>query len=171
MQELIISNVKSAEFATANLNEFFEPAKAHKRSFEYQKSAVANPFTTGAGKLCVCFYTLQPGKANYPYHYHLGSEEVFYIISGSGTLKTPDGEKIVSEGDVIVMPANQNGAHMLINTSNAPLVYLDVDTVDLSAPEAAVYPDSGKIMTWKHGKNEIRKVFKLSDEVNYLEGE
>ena len=30
----------------------------------------------------VAFYTLPPGKSNYPFHYHTTNEEVFYIISG-----------------------------------------------------------------------------------------
>jgi len=103
MQKIIISNVKNAAYKNVNLNKMFEPNTRQKHSFEFQNSAVSSPLHTGEGKLCVCFYTLQPGKANYPYHYHTGAEEVFYIISGHGTLKTPEGEQNVSEGDVVVM--------------------------------------------------------------------
>lgn len=167
MQKRIISNVKNAEYRNVNINKIFDPNGKHRHSFEFETSAVHNPYPyTDGGKLSVCFYTLQPGKANYPYHYHTGSEEVFYIISGQGTLKTPEGEKAVSEGDVIVLPANENGAHMLINTSNAPLVYLDVDTV--SSPELILYPEAEKIMVVE-GK--FRKSFRINSEVNYLDGE
>ncbi len=168
MQEIVIKNVKTTEYKDVNLNKIFDPDTQHKRSFEFQNSSVSNPFATGEGKMSVCFYTLQPGKANYPYHYHTGNEEVFYIINGQGTLKTPEGEKAVSEGDVIVMPANENGAHMLINTSDAPLVYLDVHTINLNSPEVVVYPDTEKFMIMA-GK--FKKSYKIDSEVNYLDGE
>ena len=167
MQKIIITNVKNAEFKDVNLNRIFDPDGKHKQSYEHKNSSVCNPLSEGEGKLTVCFYTLQPGKANYPYHYHTGNEEVFYIISGQGTLKTLEGDKPVSEGDVIAMPANENGAHMLINTSNSPLVYIDIDTA--SSPEVVVYPESEKIMIMA-GKINM-KSFKIENSVNYLTDE
>lgn len=166
MQKLIISNVNNVTYKDINLNEIFDPDGKHKHAFEFKNNSVNHPFTEGGGKLSVSFYTLQPGKANYPYHYHTGNEEIFYIISGQGTLKASEGDNLVSEGDVIVMPANENGAHMLINTSNAPLVYLDIHTV--SSPEVVVYPESEKVMIMA---GEFKKSFKLGHAVNYLDGE
>lgn len=166
MQELVISNVGTTQYKNVNLNKIFDPDKQHKRCYEFQNSYVTQPFVSGEGKLTVTFYTLQPGKSNYPYHQHTGTEEVFYIISGTTTLKTPKGDVIVTEGDVIVMPPNENGAHMLTNHSAEPLVYLDVHTI--SSPEVIVYPGSGnvRIMTGK-----MQKSYKLESEVNYLDGE
>lgn len=73
---------------------------------------------------------------------------------------------IVTEGDVIVMPPNENGVHMLTNHSAEPLVYLDVHTI--SSPEVIIYPDSGnvRVMTGK-----MQKSYKIESEVNYLDGE
>ena len=118
------------------------------------------------GNSAISYYILHPGKSNYPYHQHTGNEEVFYIISGTAILKTPKSDIEVSEGDVIVMPANENGAHMLTNHSNEPLLYLDVHTV--SSPEVVIYPNTGKlrIMT-----GAMQKSFKMDSEVNYLDGE
>ena len=165
MQEIIIKNVKTAEYKDVSLNKIFEPETEHKKSLEFKNSTVSAPHTTN-GKLYVTFYTLMPGKTNYPYHYHSGMEEVFYIISGTGTLKTPDGEKTVTEGDVIVCPANATGAHQLTNTSDNVLVYLDVDTA--SSPEVVFYPDKGdfRILTSTTHKN-----FSLDTEVNFLRNE
>jgi uncharacterized cupin superfamily protein len=165
MEKIVIANVKDAKYKEVNINEIFDPNTQHKHSFEFQNSHVSSPYT-GEGKLSVCFYTLQPGKANYPYHYHTGNEEVFYIINGQGTLRTTEGEKTVSEGDVIIMPANENGAHMLINTSDEPLVYIDIDTVH--SPDVLIYPDSEKLMVMTE---KFRKSFRLNSEVNYLDGE
>jgi len=165
MQELIIKNVKTAEYKDVNLCKIFDPKSTHQKDFEFKNSVVSSPNATN-GKLYVTFYTLLPGKANYPYHYHSGMEEVFYIISGTGTLRTPDGEKEVKEGDVIVFPANANGAHQLINTSDDVLIYLDVDTS--SSPEVVFYPDKGdfRIMTQTKMGN-----FSLDTEVNFLRNE
>jgi len=168
MGKIIISNVKNAEWnLDANLNKQFDPEGKHKHSFEFQRSDISN-FSHG-GKQEVYFYTLQPGKANAPYHYHTGSDEVYYIISGQGTLKTPEGEKAVSEGDAVIMPANENGAHMLINTSSIPLVYINIKTV--SSPDVLIFPETEKFAVFSSCKRLFLKWFKMDSDVNYLEGE
>ena len=168
MGKIIISNVKNAEWnLDVNFNKQFDPDGKHRYSFEFQRSDISN-FAQG-GKQEVYFYTLQPGKANSPYHYHTGSDEVYYIISGQGTLKTPEGEKIVSEGDAIVMPANENGAHMLINTSDIPLIYINVKTV--SSPDVVIFPESNKFGVFSSCKKIFMKWFKMDTDVNYLDGE
>ncbi len=166
MQELVIKNVKNSEYERVNLNQYYDPGTEHKRSFEFLKSNVASPYKDGEGKLTVNFYTLQPGKSNYPYHQHFGREEVFYIISGTASLKTPKGDIDVSEGDVIVIPPNENGAHMLTNNSTAPVVYLDIDTQ--ADPDVIPYPESGNVRVMAGG---MQKSFKMNSEVNYLYGE
>ena len=115
----------------------------------------------------VSFYTLAPGKSNYPYHYHLDQEEVFYIVSGEGILKTPEGERPVRAGDLLFFPAGEQGAHKLTNSSDsAPLVYIDFDTI--AAMDVAVYPDSRKVGIWSA---ELNKVFRLADKTHYYDGE
>ena len=169
MEKIIISNVKTAKCdRDANLNKQFDPDGSHKHSFEFQRCSVSNPFSQGWGKLGVHFYTIQPGKANYPYHYHTANEEIFYIISGQGTLKTPEGDKIVSEGDVIVMPAHENGAHQLINTSDAPLIYLEVKTEN--SPDIVLYPDTPDKFLVMSSKV-FAKAFNMESAINYLSGE
>lgn len=120
-----------------------------------------------ADKTMVSIYEIPPGKSAYPYHYHLKNEETFYIIRGEGLLKTPQGEKAVSAGDLIFFPANEAGAHKLTNTSPAEnLVYIDFDVIhDM---DVTVYPDSKKIAIW--GKD-VNKVYPLDASVDYYEGE
>lgn len=165
MQEMIVENVKTAKYKDVNLNRLFDPDTEHRKSFEFKNAVISSPYDTG-GKLFVTFYTLMPGKTNYPYHYHSGMEEIFYIISGTATLKTPEGNRTVAEGDVIVLPANSKGAHQLTNTSDDVLVYLDIDTV--SSPEVVFYPEKGdfRVMT-----EEMRGNFPLCSEVNYMRDE
>lgn len=120
-----------------------------------------------ADKTMVSVYEIPPLKSAYPYHYHLKNEETFYIISGEGILKTPEGDKRVEAGDLLFFPASCGGAHKLTNTSaTEKLVYIDFDVIhDL---DVTVYPDSGKIGVW--GK-QVNKVYHLDDDVDYYEGE
>ncbi len=166
MQEMEIKNVKTAQYTDYNLNQIYDQVGKCERSFEFQRCEVASPYRSGEGKLSVNFYTLHPGKSNYPYHQHTGNEEVFYIISGTATLKTPKGDKEVSEGDIIVIPPNENGGHMLTNNSKEPLTYIDIHT--LSSPEVVIYPDTGKVRVIT---GDMQKSFKIDSEVNYLDGE
>ncbi len=166
MRDIIIKNVKDPGYEVKNLNQIYDPAGEHKRSYEFSKNEVYSPYRNGEGQLTVNFYTLLPGKSNYPYHQHFGKEEAFYIISGEAVLKTPKGDVTVHEGDVIVVPPNENGGHRLTNESDAPVVYLDIDTY--SPSDVIVYPDSGNVRFLAGG---MQKSFKLDSEVNYLDGE
>lgn len=116
----------------------------------------------------VAIYEIPPQKANYPYHYHLKSEEVFYIISGSGILETPNGNKTIGAGDIIVCPPTEQGAHRIVNSSlTENLVYFECDTV--SSPEVVFYPRSEKVGIIVQGKSST--FFKRNSKVPYYEGE
>lgn len=110
-----------------------------------------------ASQCVVSVYEIPPGKSAFPYHYHHKNEETFYILSGEGRLKTPEGERDVSAGDLLFFPANASGAHKLTNTSSCErLIYLDFDTAnDL---DAAIYPDSNKIGIWGKGVNRVYRL-------------
>jgi uncharacterized cupin superfamily protein len=123
-----------------------------------------------AGKAEECamgLYKVPPGKSAYPYHYHLKNEEVFYILSGKGLLRTPSGERVVGPGESIFFPACEAGAHKITNISaDEMLVYLDFDVRhDL---DVCFYPDSGKVGIWGRG---VRELHKVSDQVGYYDGE
>ena len=97
------------------------------------------------GKCSVNFMELEPGNYAYGYHYHEANEEVFYIISGTGIVRTPKGEITVNAGDAITFPAGADGAHVIRNGSETEkLVYIDFGAV--TVPEIVHLPDFGKIM-------------------------
>ena len=115
----------------------------------------------------VSVYEIPPGKAAYPYHFHHKNEETFYILSGEGILKTPDGERKVVAGELLFFPVGEAGAHKLTNTSvTEMLVYIDFDVVhDI---DVTVYPDSDKIGIWGMG---INKIYPRNADVDYYDGE
>ncbi len=140
--------------------------KAEHPQFEYTKyeaisrNDYANCYAT--------IYEIPPGKSNYPYHCHVRDTEVFYIISGSGTVKTPDGDKTVIAGDIVIFPPGENGAHRLTNTSATELLtYVDFGTA--TSPDVVFYPDSGKVGVIVHGKSST--FFKEESAVDYYNGE
>jgi uncharacterized cupin superfamily protein len=91
------------------------------------------------------FVELDPGNYAYGYHYHEANEEVFYIISGTGVVRTIDGDIPVKAGDAIGFPTGEKGAHVIKNESaDEKLVYIDFGTTIL--PEIVHLPDFNKVM-------------------------
>lgn len=133
--------------------------------YEYFKKVILSG--ENGDKCNVSVYEIPPKKSAYPYHYHYQSQEIFYIISGNGILRTPDGETKVSVGDILAFPACANGAHKLTNASDTEmLIYIDFDTYH--SPELSIMPDSNKIVVYGQG---LRKVIKNGTEVGYYDDE
>ena len=99
---------------------------------------------TAARKLGASIDVLAPGKRGCPYHLHHAQEEMFVVIEGSGTLRVSGEMLPLKAGDVIFIPAGPDYPHQIINTSDAPLKYLSISTME--APEICEYPDSGKYL-------------------------
>lgn len=87
---------------------------------------------------------LNPGQYCAAYHFHRYAEELFMIISGSATLRTPEGLQIVNVGDVIFFEMGEAGTHQLYNHTTHPCIYLDVRT--FIGYDVCEYPDSNKIL-------------------------
>ncbi|TFG71931.1 MAG: cupin domain-containing protein, partial [Anaerolineales bacterium] len=58
---------------------------------------------------------LPSDKFSYPYHSHRNAEELFYIIEGAATLRTPLGIETVHQGDLLHFEQGAAGAHQLYN--------------------------------------------------------
>jgi uncharacterized cupin superfamily protein len=90
-------------------------------------------------------YDVDPGKKLWPYHLHHANEEWLVVLRGRPTLRTPDGERELGEGDVACFPRGAAGAHLVRNATEEPVRVLMLST--WIAPEILEYPDSGKIAT------------------------
>jgi len=96
-------------------------------NYEYFKKIILSG--DNGDKCNVSIYEIPPNKSAYPYHYHLHNQETFYIISGVGILKTPEGETSISAGDILVFPPCEAGAHKLTNSSDSEMLgYIDFST-------------------------------------------
>ena len=88
-------------------------------------------------------YEIDPERTSGYYHFHHGAEELLVVLRGRPTLRTPDGERELEEGDVVHFQVGADGAHQLINRSAAPVRYLMFST--RPSPEAVEYPDSRQV--------------------------
>jgi len=107
---------------------------------------------------------LDPDQYCAAYHFHRFAEELFMIISGSATLRTPNGLDIVNSGDMMFFEAGETGAHQLYNHTTEPCIYLDVRT--FIGYDVCEYPDSDKILLAPSFE-----IFKTDTEVKYFDGE
>ena len=87
-------------------------------------------------------YELEPGRSS-PYHWHAGEEEFLVVVSGTPTLRTPEGERELRPWDAAWFVRGEAGAHQLRNDTDGPARVLFFST--RSDPELAVYPDDGKV--------------------------
>lgn len=93
-----------------------------------------------ADELGCSLYELPPGARSWPYHYHTANEEALYVLAGDGRLRAPDGARSLTAGDFVSFPADERGAHRVVNDADEPLRYLMLST--MREPDVTVYPDS-----------------------------
>jgi mannose-6-phosphate isomerase-like protein (cupin superfamily) len=95
---------------------------------------LAGPAWTPARAQSLAEATVPAGGATTA-HYHRTTEELYYIVGGSGRMRLGEDERDVRRGDCIVIPPGAE--HKLTNTGDEPLVllcccappYSDEDTV------------------------------------------
>lgn len=107
---------------------------------------------------------LDPDTFSFPYHFHRNAEELIMILSGSLTLRSKDGLRVINKGEIVFFEMGESGVHQFYNHEKAPCVYLDIrTTIGIDITE---YPDSGKINISPN--NEI---YEQHTKVDYNKGE
>jgi uncharacterized cupin superfamily protein len=97
----------------------------------------------GSRDIGVTITVVAPGKRAWPRHYHFANDELFVILSGSGTLDYGNEMYPLKANDVVSIVAGTAIPFQIINTSQAELRYLAIST--LKHPDVFVYPDSDKV--------------------------
>ena len=142
--------------------------RSHGETFASRRAYLGE--AAGGEQLGCSLYEIPPGKSHCPYHYHGANEEAAYVLSGEGTLRSPEGEEALSAGDYVSFPVGEAGAHRIRNDSSDTLRYLCFST--RHEPEAVVYPDSAKLgVFWGAAPDSPSKLFPLDADVDYWEGE
>jgi uncharacterized cupin superfamily protein len=93
-------------------------------------------------QLGVSLYEL--GPANFTmYHFHHGSEELLIVLRGRPTLRAPDGERQLAEGEVVHFRTGPEGAHALRNDTDEAVRFVIAGIRVF--PEVAEYPELKQI--------------------------
>jgi len=100
----------------------------------------------GAARTGLSVYELPPGQAIGPYHYEDPDEEWLLVVSGTPTLRHPDGEEQLEPWDLVFFPAGPAGAHLVRNNSDSTARVAMFSSV--SEAGAVVYPDSDMVWMW-----------------------
>jgi len=121
----------------------------------------------GSTATAMFVYDLAPGQSSSPYHYEY-EEEWLLVVDGVVVVRAPDGEHTLERGDLIRFPPGPDGAHKVMNRSDAPARTLVFSSARV--PAVSVYPDSDKIGVWP-GDEENALIFKRGTAVPWAEGE
>ncbi len=113
-------------------------------------------------------YDIEPGGASCPYHYEY-VEEWLLAVAGEVTLRTPEGEHLLSAGTLTCLPAGPAGAHRILNRGPGTARVLLFS--DRRTPAVSVYPDSQKIGVWPGDPADDGLIFRRDNAVSWSHGE
>jgi len=146
-------------------DEWEEPSRPRPDGFACKSLGVGRAL--GGELLGATVYELPPGQKMFPYHWHAANEELVVVLGGTPTLRTPEGERVLEPGELVVFPRSPDGLHQVRNDTEEPARLFMVSTK--AAPEIVEYPDSGKIGFFTgHGPP---RLLRGDAEVGYWDGE
>jgi mannose-6-phosphate isomerase-like protein (cupin superfamily) len=78
--------------------------------------------TTSSIERCSLAEEVLPVGAKVGRHYHVETEEIYYILQGTGQMTVGDEVRTVAAGDAVFIPRHH--AHTLENTGQVPMIIL-----------------------------------------------
>ncbi|MEM7124634.1 MAG: cupin domain-containing protein [Pseudomonadota bacterium] len=121
---------------------------------ERQRQVLGDLF--GLNDFGVNYMTLPPGAWSSQRHWHSLEDEFVYVLSGTATLVTDDGETDLAPGMCAGFPAGVSNGHHLVNKADEPVVYLEIGT--RNADDDGYYSDIDmKILKRAQGGDFTRK--------------
>ena len=101
----------------------------------------------GAARTGLSVYELPPGQAVSPYHYEEPEEEWLLVVSGTPTLRSPEGERQLAPLDLVFFPPGPAGAHLVRNQSEST-ARVAMFSSSGATVGAVVYPDTDLVWVW-----------------------
>jgi uncharacterized cupin superfamily protein len=90
------------------------------------------------------------------------------VLAGEPTLRTPEGEQVLKEGDVVCFPRAEKGAHQIINHTESPIGVLLLSS--MVAPDIVHDPDTEKVSA-SSAEGEPIMLARRGPTLEYWEGE
>jgi uncharacterized cupin superfamily protein len=72
---------------------------------------------------------------------HYGVEEMFFVLTGSPAVRTPEGVERLAPGDVVYFPEGPKGLHDFSNPADEPARIIGISTKRF--PDVVAYPERG----------------------------
>lgn len=146
-----------------------EPSSSPKGTFSHADKQISvslgrDPASTDLMKrhpFDVDICRIPAGKKGFPYHSHSAQWEFYHVISGTGSVRDPDGETPIEAGDAFIF---KPGVPHQFTSGREDLVYYVI--ADNPIGESCHYPDSGKWLVRSPKHALIR-----SDPLEYHDGE
>ena len=152
----------------ANLNEPHYDEPRNGPGFTCRRARIGRQL--GAERLGASLFDVPPGQAAYPYHYHLGEEELLVILAGRPSMRTPGGWRELEPGDVLCYPVGEEGPPARESRrGERPLP----GHQHVGSPGRRDLPRLGEARRLRAavGGGRPHELFRRSDAVDYLEGE
>ena len=130
---------------------------------KYRGASAEIGLPIGARKLGYQLVRIEPNARFCPLHSHDREEEMFYVLDGTPSVRTPRGTLVLRPGDVMAFPVGDRGTHQLLNESDAPSTVLLLGGAEID--EVAFYPDSQKVLARR------RRFLMRADHLDYFDGE
>ena len=107
----------------------------------------------GLSQFGVNLETLAPGGQSSLKHWHSGSDEFVFVMSGELKLATDEGEWLLTAGMCVGFKAGVENAHHLLNRSDQAATFLVVGS--RNTEDKVFYPDDD--LQWLPGESGIAK--------------
>jgi uncharacterized cupin superfamily protein len=117
-----------------------------------------HPF--GTDMLGASLTELLPRSPRGQLHMHYGVEEMFFVLSGTPTVRTPEGQEQLSPGDVVYFPEGPDGLHVFSNPTDESARLLGISSKRF--PDVVAYPEQG--VAWVATRHPERPVPEGGDE-------
>lgn len=96
---------------------------------------------------------LEAGACGVPFHSHSAQWEMFWILRGEPTVRTPEGTRVLRAGDIVLHPPGE--AHQLTNTGSEPCEFYLI--ADNPLQDVWHYPDAA-VWGYRGSKSMLRVV-------------
>jgi len=117
-------------------------ANVYTDEWDVNRDGAASAFLgrrAGADIVGLATYELQPGARRGELHVHYANEEMIVVLSGTPTLHTLEGSRVLARGEVVACRRGRAGAHRLENGSPDVARVLIFSTNLM--PEIVEYPE------------------------------
>jgi uncharacterized cupin superfamily protein len=139
----------------------------------FRRNSVRVGALLGAARTGLSVYELPPGQAVSPYHFENPDEEWLLVVSGTPTLRHPDGEEQLEPWDMVFFPPGPEGAHLVRNNSEST-ARVAMFSSSSALVGAVVYPDSDMVWVWSNDDSVdlvVKRSSALDDAAPWTAGE